>query len=113
MGRKNSRTLVKGSDCALLGKRISAVALGVAFLLMPLLLGGGSAVLHSIAQGLRIPALVAVAIGTVLIALYVLLRPNQSIKAALKRARNPTAQTAVWTAQAQTRDVRHQFHVHG
>lgn len=76
MGRKNSRTRAKKANRALLGKGISAVALGMVFLFVPFFLSG-SASLRAVGQGLRVPALFALAIGAVLIALHVVLRPKQ------------------------------------
>lgn len=76
MGRKNSSTRAEKASRALLEKGILALGIGVVFLLMPLFLGGSTA-LRSLGQGLRVPALFAVAIGVVLIALHVLVRPKQ------------------------------------
>ena len=84
MGRKNSRTRAKKADRDLLSKGISAVTLGVVFLFVPFFLGG-SAPLRAVGQGLRVPALFALAIGAVLIALHVLLRPNPQQPSTAKR----------------------------
>ena len=75
MGRKNSRTRAKKGGRDLLSKGISAVALGVVFLFVPVFMGESTA-LRAAGQALRFPAVLAIAIGAVLIALHVLLRPK-------------------------------------
>jgi len=103
---KNRRRSRARAD--LLGSGLGALALGTLFVLSPQLLGA-SPITRGVSQALRMPGLVALFVGAVLVALHVVVRRRSAPKTAnpappsaaanASEAPQPVAPAASWTMQ--------------